>query len=424
MGEDKIEQLEVEPPSFIDRNQILYSPSQITFERRIGKGAFGSVYKARINATGQEIAVKKLYCELLKPGEKETRKNEYQMLHRLSNPYITKYFGLSFKDREQWILMEYCALGSLEHIMEVTGRTLSENQASYIIGSLAKGLAYLHENKVLHRDIKCANLLVNPLGEVKLADFGIARLLEGNLTYSTYGTPHWMAPEIWAESGYDYAADIWSLGITAYECVEGEPPYEDTGPMAVYLQVKQKGAPRFANGEDYSPEFVNFVYACLELDPKKRPTAQQLLSFPFIANGQGKEIISSVISTYMEEVKKLALLAKEEKETASQAEGGASSKHSTRRTTKKLIKTNTKTTTVKSSGTVQIKKGDTTVVHGSNSATMVVHATPAATNPNLSGTVQIKKDPQTPAPVAAPAATTGSASKQTMVIKNATVVKK
>jgi len=417
MGDEKLDQFEEAPPSFIDRDQILYAPSAITFERRIGKGAFGSVYKARLNATGEEIAVKKLYCEVLKADEKETRKNEYQMLHRLSNPYITKYYGLSFKGREQWILMEYCALGSIEHLMEVTGRTISENQASYIMACLVKGLNYLHINKVLHRDIKCANLLVNPLGEVKLADFGIARLLENNVTFSTYGTPHWMAPEIWAESGYDYTADIWSLGITAYECVEGEPPYEDVGPMGVYLQIKQKGAPRFSNTEDYSPEFVSFVYSCLEVDPKKRPTAQQLLEHPFIANSQNKEILSSVIAIYMEEAKKLALQSKDEKETASQADGAPSSKHGTRRTTKKLIKTNTRATV---KGT--IKKGDTTVVHGSaNSSTMVIHSTPGvspvAPGPgNLSGTVQIKKDPP-------PAAAAGSP-KQTMVVKNATVVKK
>jgi len=398
---------------------------KITFERRIGKGAFGSVYKARLNATGEEIAVKKLYCEILKAGEKETRKNEYQMLHRLTNPYITKYFGLSFKDREQWILMEYCALGSVEHIMELTGRTISENQSSYILACLVKGLAYLHQNKVLHRDIKCANLLVNPLGEVKLADFGIARLLENNVTFSTYGTPHWMAPEIWAESGYDYSADIWSLGISAYECVEGEPPYEDVGPMAVYLQVKQKGAPRFSNPEDYSPEFVSFVYSCLELDPKKRPTAQQLLEHPFVVHAQNKDILGPVITGYMEEMKKLAQQAKEEKETASQADGGAPSKHSTRRTTKKLIKTNTKTTTVKST----VKRGDTTVVHGSSavSGTMVIHPTTSATTPtttttNISGTVQIKKDPASAPVVATPPP--AASSKQTVMVKNATVVKK
>jgi len=289
MGEEKLDQFEEPPPSFIDRDQILYSPNDITFERRIGKGAFGSVYKARLNATGEEIAVKKLYCEVLKPDEKETRKNEYQLLHKMTHPCITQYHGLSFKGREQWILMEYCALGSVEHIMEITGRTLSENQASFILSSLVQGLAYLHANKVLHRDIKCANLLMNPQGEVKLADFGIARLLEGNITFSTYGTPHWMAPEIWAESGYDYAADIWSMGITAYECVEGEPPYEDVGPMAVYLQVKQKGAPRFSNPEDYSAEFVSFVNACLEMNPKNRPTAAQLLEHPFIQNAQKRK---------------------------------------------------------------------------------------------------------------------------------------
>jgi len=353
MGDDKLDQFEEAPPSFIDRDQILFPPSSITFERRIGKGAFGSVYKARFSSTGEEIAVKKLYCEILKPDEKETRKNEYQMLHKLTNPYITKYHGLSFKGREQWILMEYCALGSIEHIMEVTGRTLSENQASYILSSIVKGLNYLHLNKVLHRDIKCANLLLNTAGEIKLADFGIARFLEGN-AFSTYGTPHWMAPEIWAESGYDYAADIWSLGITAYECVEGEPPYEDIGPMAVYLQIKQRGAPRFANPEDYSPDFVNFVNACLEIDPKKRPTSTQLLEFPFIKNSQSKEILAPVISIYMEEAKKLALQAKDD--TTSHTEGAPSSKHSTRRTTKRLIKTNTKGGTNK--GTVKKRRNN------------------------------------------------------------------
>lgn len=176
--------------------------------------------------------------------------------------------------------------------------------------SALQGLSYLHANQQLHRDIKSANILLSPDGCVQLADFGVAAALDAHDQRRTtfVGTVCYMAPEVLDPSetgGYDVKADSWSLGITAIELAYGKPPYALNQPMKVImllmkhpspsLEVPEHDAKTLAlkPGRTFSGAFKHFVDLCLQKDPRKRPTAQQLLEHSFFKNLPADEAVCS-----------------------------------------------------------------------------------------------------------------------------------
>jgi len=167
-------------------------------------------------------------------------------------------------------------------------------------------LAYLHAQNIIFLDLKSSNVLLNSRAEVKLCDFNVATPAD-DITYLVCGTPRYMAPEMWQKAGYNHKADIWSLGILAYECVEIYTPFKDIDDRDVKKEIEQKGAPRFKSPSKYSSDFINFVNSCLELDPLKRPSATELLEHPFLANASDASIMASFINHYLENKEQFAI---------------------------------------------------------------------------------------------------------------------
>ncbi|KAK1297997.1 Mitogen-activated protein kinase kinase 1 [Acorus calamus] len=182
------------------------------------------------------------------------------------------------------IALEYMDGGSLADVVRIQ-RSIPEAILSSMVQKLLHGLSYLHGVRhLVHRDIKPANLLINLKGEAKITDFGISAGLENSVAMcATFvGTVTYMSPERIRNESYSYPADIWSLGLALFECGTGEFPYTATdGPVNLMLQILYDPSPS-PSKTSFSPEFCSFIDACLQKDPDARPTAEQLLSHPFV----------------------------------------------------------------------------------------------------------------------------------------------
>uniref|UniRef100_G3RKV7 Mitogen-activated protein kinase kinase kinase kinase n=1 Tax=Gorilla gorilla gorilla TaxID=9595 RepID=G3RKV7_GORGO len=250
--------------------------------QRLGGGTYGEVFKARDKVSGDLVALKMVKME--PDDDVSTLQKEILILKTCRHANIVAYHGSYLWLQKLWICMEFCGAGSLQDIYQVTG-SLSELQISYVCREVLQGLAYLHSQKKIHRDIKGANILINDAGEVRLADFGISAQIGATLArrLSFIGTPYWMAPEVAAvalKGGYNELCDIWSLGITAIELAELQPPLFDVHPLRVLFLMTKSGyqPPRLKEKGKWSAAFHNFIKVTLTKSPKKRPSATKMLS--------------------------------------------------------------------------------------------------------------------------------------------------
>ena len=281
---------------------------------KIGQGAFASVWKARTKATQQECAIKVLNLDHVDSNLQEIRL-EVQAMRLSSHPNVLQCHTAFCNASDLWLTVQLMRKGSSLQCLQTARKVLRQRQQNapmedhimYILHETLLGLRYIHENGQIHRDIKAGNILLDGDGQVRIADFGVSGWLVNAGTQQEkaktfVGTPCWMAPEVMEQiHGYDYKADIWSLGITALELAKGFAPYAKYPPMKVLILTIQEDPPSLdtydeETGDDFgdddqvqevfSKSFRALVDICLQKDPAKRPQSEELLQSKYLNSMQ------------------------------------------------------------------------------------------------------------------------------------------
>ncbi|KAL6346054.1 hypothetical protein AAG906_025334 [Vitis piasezkii] len=267
--------------------------------RLLGRGTFGHVYVGFNSENGQMCAIKEVKVVSDDHTSKECLKQlnqEINLLSQLSHPNIVQYYGSEMGEEALSVYLEYVSGGSIHKLLQEYGpfkEPVIQNYARQIIS----GLAYLHGRSTVHRDIKGANILVGPNGEIKLADFGMAKHINSSSSMLSFkGSPYWMAPEVVMNTnGYSLAVDIWSLGCTILEMATSKPPWSQyEGVAAIFKIGNSRDVPEIP--DHLSNDAKSFVRLCLQRDPSARPTALQLLDHSFVRDQATTRIANIAIT--------------------------------------------------------------------------------------------------------------------------------
>uniref|UniRef100_A0A2K5IAC8 Mitogen-activated protein kinase kinase kinase 19 n=1 Tax=Colobus angolensis palliatus TaxID=336983 RepID=A0A2K5IAC8_COLAP len=266
---------------------ILWTKGEI-----LGKGAYGTVY-CGLTSQGQLIAVKQVALDtsdkLATEKEYQKLQEEVDLLKALKHVNIVAYLGTCLQENTVSIFMEFVPGGSISSIINRFG-PLPEMVFCKYTKQILQGVAYLHENCVVHRDIKGNNVMLMPTGIIKLIDFGCAKRLawaglngtHSDMLKSMHGTPYWMAPEVINESGYGRKSDIWSIGCTVFEMATGKPPLASMDRMAAMFYIGTHRGLMPPLPDHFSENAADFVRMCLTRDQHERPSALQLLKHSFL----------------------------------------------------------------------------------------------------------------------------------------------
>jgi len=281
-------------------------PAAYSLIGKIGQGAFASVWRATAIAQG-DCAVKVLNLDHVDTNLAEIRL-EVQAMRLSSHQNVLTCHTAFVKDTNLWLVTQLMRKGSSLHCIQTARQVLQqepipmEPHIMYILHETLLGLQYIHDNGQIHRDVKSSNILIDGDASVCIADFGVSGwLVQGGSQQEKaktfVGTPCWMAPEVMEQiHGYDTKADTWSLGITAMELAKGYAPYAKYPPMKVLILTIQEDPPSMdtydindddsaamEDTEEWSKPFKQMIAWCLQKNPAKRPTCQELLQSKFFS---------------------------------------------------------------------------------------------------------------------------------------------
>ena len=284
-GDFKDKNLQIPPDHF----ELLHNANYWQKMRILGRGNFTEVSLYNHLATGEKVAVKEVKHD---PSDGQTLKNmlllqgEVEKHKILSHARIVKYLGctLNIENYTLSVFLEYMSGESIHKCLQNDGR-FSERDAKKYTRQMLEGVAFLHKRLIVHRQIRGANVLKDKNDDIKLSDFGLSKHLEtpsrgGKTKYTD--SYCWQAPELICDVEYGVKVDIWSVGCTMIEMLTTNPPWYPSDTVKTVSAIKNKMYPVYTLPEFTSNEIKNFLLECFIIEPRTRPSAEQLLErFPF-----------------------------------------------------------------------------------------------------------------------------------------------
>lgn len=249
--------------------------------KKVGEGAFSSVYQVVRRSDGLIYALKKVKIGQLKQREKENALNEIRILASIDHPHIVAYKEAFIDDKEDvlCIVMEFLAGGDLYHKISECKKQralIPERLVWRYLIQMVRGLKHLHAMKIVHRDLKSANLFLSEdLKQIKLGDLNVSKVAKGRLVYTQTGTPYYASPEVWRDEPYDAKSDIWSLGCVVYEMCNRAPPFNGRKMEELFAKVQKGSFERLA--AIYSDDLQSLVSSLLRVSPVLRPSCDEIL---------------------------------------------------------------------------------------------------------------------------------------------------
>ncbi|KAJ9673432.1 hypothetical protein PVL29_023163 [Vitis rotundifolia] len=247
----------------------------LKFENKIASGSYGDLYKGSF--CSQDVAIKVLKTEHLNEDMWREFAQEVYIMRKVRHKNIVQFIGACTRPPSLCIVTEFMSGGSVYDFLHKQKGSFKLPSLLKVAIDVSKGMNYLHQNDIIHRDLKAANLLMDENKVVKVADFGVARVQaqSGVMTAET-GTYRWMAPEVIEHKPYDHKADVFSFGIVLWELLTGKLPYEHSTPLQAAVGVVQKGL-RPTIPSHTCPSLVKLIKRCWHQEPSLRPEFTEIM---------------------------------------------------------------------------------------------------------------------------------------------------
>ncbi|VDH94478.1 polo-like kinase 2 [Mytilus galloprovincialis] len=270
-----------------DPNYIIYdSTTDTTYlrGRLLGKGGFARCYEL-LDLNSNKIYAGKIIAKtrIAKPHQRQKIVREVELHRDLKHKHVVEFHSYFEDDENVYIVLENCPRKSLVHMLKQR-KVLTEPEVRCHLKQLVEAVKYVHNQNIIHRDLKLGNMLLNDHMELKIADFGLATRIgyEGEKKMTVCGTPNYIAPEVLQKRGHSFEADVWALGCVTYALLLGRPPFETSTLKETYVRITSNN---YSIPQTVSQGAKSFIQKCLRHDPDQRPTVEELLSDDFFTSG-------------------------------------------------------------------------------------------------------------------------------------------
>ncbi|XP_023850324.1 serine/threonine-protein kinase Nek9 [Salvelinus sp. IW2-2015] len=264
-----------------EEEKLHYIPIRI-----LGRGAFGEATLYRRTEDNSLVVWKEVDLNCLSDKERKDVTNEISILSILQHNNIIAYFN-HFMDKDTLLIeLEYCNGGNLyDKINQQKGKLFTEEVVIWYLYQVASAVAHIHKAGILHRDIKTLNIFLTKTNLIKLGDYGLAKKLDSQfaMAETCVGTPYYMSPELCQGVKYNFKSDIWAMGCVIFEVLTLTRTFDATNALNLCVKIVQGNWTMEVNSDVYSSALIKLVYECLDQDPEKRPTAEEILDQPIIS---------------------------------------------------------------------------------------------------------------------------------------------